>query len=404
MNRWLRVRLQGMMFLQFFVWGSWYVTVGNYMAAHGMSEEIFWAYAVGPIAAIFAPFLLGVIADRYLAAERLLGLLVLAGSIPIYLASTVAEGKGPLFILLLLAHTVCFFPTVGLTSTLIFHHITDRSRQFTGIRVFGTLGWMVAGVTVSYVLAADESALTLRIAAGSSVLFGLYAFTLPHTPPRDATRRLSVRAILGIDALRHMATRPFLVFLLSIFLLSIPLSSYYAYAPIFLNAAGLAHPAFKMAFGQVSEVAVMLVMPFFLIRLGVKALYTVGMTAWLLRFILFGFAAPESAGWLILTGVLLHGICFNFTFVAGLLYTDQQATPEIRGQAQGLMVMVNNGFGLVTGALISGALFNGLVGDQLVAMGRWQLFWAVPGAVVVLVFILFQVLFNPAPHATTGAS
>ncbi len=395
MNRQLRVRLQAMMFLQFFAWGSWYVTIGNYMAAHGMADAIFWAYAVGPISAIVAPFFLGMVADRFFAAERLVTLLTVLGAVPMLAASLISEGRSGLFILLLLAHTLCFFPTVGLTATLAFHHVTDRKRQFTGIRVFGTLGWMSAGVLVSFLLGADRTALPLQIAAGSSIVFGLYALTLPHTPPRGAGGRVGLRQILGLDALRQLSSVPFVVFLLSIFLLSIPLSSYYAYAPVFLNAAGLQNPAFLMSFGQGSEVAIMLTMPFFLTRMSVKSLYTVGMLAWLLRFVLFVLGAPGSSAVLILSGILLHGICFNFTFISGQVYVDQHATPEIRGQAQGLLVMVNNGFGLVTGALISGALFNGIVGEGLAAMTRWQGFWMVPGSVVVLVFVVFQVFFRP---------
>ncbi len=391
----LRLRLRMMMFLQMFSWGAWYATTGNYMASHGMSEAIYWAYTVGPFSAVVAPFFLGVIADRFLPAERLLGVLSIAGSFPMFAASLVPDGRSGIFLALLLMHTLCHFSGLGLTSALAFHHITDRERQFTGIRVFGTVGWMAAGVLVSYVLKADQTPIPLQIAAGSAFLFGLYSFTLPHTPPAASGERFTIRRILGLDALRRLHSRSFAIFLLSIFLLSIPLSTYYAYGPIYLNAAGMSDPAFKMAFNQLSEIVVMFLMPLFLVRLDVKKLYMIGMAAWLLRFSLFGLAAVDGVALLIFTGILLHGICFNFTFISGQIYVDRLATPAIRAQAQGLMVMVNTGLGLMTGAIVSGNLFNLIVGGAIGDLGNWRIFWGIQGAVVVVVLLVFGLFFRP---------
>jgi MFS family permease len=225
LNPWLAVRLSVMMFLQFFIWGSWYVTVGNYMAAIGLSDMIFWAYTVGPLAALVSPFLLGRVADRYFAAEYVLGVLNLVGGLAIGAASIVGGASGVLFVALLLLHTLCFFPTIGLTSTLTFHHINHPEKQFPLIRVFGSLGWILAGVLVSAVLNADETVLPVRIAAIASLAMGLYCFTLPHTPPRAEKGGRSVRDILGLDALKELRTRPFIVFVACELLISIPLST-----------------------------------------------------------------------------------------------------------------------------------------------------------------------------------
>ena len=215
------------MFLQFFIFGSWYVTVGNYMAAIGLSDMIFWAYTVGPLAALITPFILGRVADRFFAAERVLGVLNLVGGIAIGAASFVGGSSGFLFVGLLLLHTCCFFPTLGLTSTLTFHHISHPEKQFPLIRVFGSVGWIVAGVLVSAVLKADETVIPIRIAAIAGLTMGFYCFTLPHTPPTAEKGGRSIRDILGLDALKELNTRPFIVFLICELLISIPLSTYY---------------------------------------------------------------------------------------------------------------------------------------------------------------------------------
>ena len=275
-------RLSIMMFLEFFVWGAWYVTVGNYMAVNGMADLIGNAYSVGPIAAIISPFFLGMIADRYFATERVLGILLILSGIFLGAAPMVVgegEPNGGLFIWMLQLHMLCYMPTLGLTNTLAFSNMTNQEKQFPLIRVFGTIGWIVAGVLVSKFLGADTTALPLQIGGGAAILMGLYSFTLPHTPPPAAGKSVTAREIIGLDALSQLSSSSFWVFLISSFLVCIPLSAYYAFAPVFVAESYVSDPAFQMSFGQVSEVLFMAIMPLCFARLGVKWMLFVGMRA-----------------------------------------------------------------------------------------------------------------------------
>jgi nucleoside transporter len=389
-------KLSIMMFMEFFVWGAWYVTVGNYMAEIGMTGAIYWAYTVGPIGAIISPFFLGMIADRFFATEKVLGVMHILGGIFIFCAPFVAEGgSAPLFIVMLLLHMLCYMPTVGLANTLAFHHLTNQEKEFPMIRVFGTIGWIVANIVVSYVLSADKTPLPLHIAGVAGVLLGLFSFILPHTPPPAAGEKVSARKILGLDALAQLSSRPFIVFIASSFLICIPLAAYYSYAPVFVSASGLSDPAFKMSFGQMSEVIFMLLVPFFFARLGVKWMLLVGMLAWTVRYGLFSIAAPDGIFWMIMTGVILHGICYDFFFVAGQIYVDKKSTASIRGQAQGFLVLVTYGAGMLIGAQTTGWLFNGIVtGSGPEVLLQWQTFWMIPAAFAAVIMVLFALLFN----------
>jgi nucleoside transporter len=298
-----------------------------------------------------------------------------------------------LFVALLLLHTLCFFPTIGLTSTLTFHHINHPEKQFPLIRVFGSLGWILAGVLVRAVLNADETVLPVRIAAIASLAMGLYCFTLPHTPPRAEKGGRSVRDILGLDALKELRTRPFIVFVACELLISIPLSTYYAYAPVYINAAGVEHPAFTMSFGQMSEVVFMFMMPVILIRLGVKPMIVIGFIAWVGRFLLMSFSAPEGVFWMILGGILLHGICFDFVYIAGQIFIDRQVRPAMRGQAQGFLVMMRSGIGLLIGAQASGWLFNRLLDADPLLTHAWRLYWGLPAIFALVLLVGFRFYF-----------
>jgi nucleoside transporter len=387
-----------MMFIQFFIWGAWFVTVGNYMASVGMTDMIYWAYVVGPVGAIVSPFFLGMIADRFFPTEKVLGVLHLIGGVAIFLAPFMAEGElvsAWLFIILLLIHNLCYMPTIGLVNSLTFHHITDQEKYFPVIRVFGTVGWIVAGIFVSGILGADETAIPLRVAAVASLIMGLYSFTLPHTPPPAAGEEVSVRQIIGLDALSKLKSRPFIVFMVSSFLICIPLAVYYAYAPVFVNALEISNPAFKMSFGQMSEVVFIVLMPFFFAFLGVKWMLFIGMLAWVLRYILFALAAPTGILWMVMGGILLHGICYDFFFVAGQIYVDKKATAEIRGQAQGFLVLVTYGVGMLIGAQISGRVFNSVVnGASTEVFQQWQFFWILPAVFAGVILTFFTMLFN----------
>jgi nucleoside transporter len=350
---------------------------------------------VGPIAAIVSPFFLGMVADRFFATERVLGVMHLLAGVSMLLAPAAAGVSPLLFILVLLLHMLCYMPTLGLTNTLAFHNITNQEKQFPIIRVFGTIGWIVANWVVSGWLEADKGPEQFYVTGGACLLLGLFSFTLPHTPPPAAGRQVRVAEVLGFDALRRLSSFPFVVFLLSSFLICIPLAAYYAYAPVFADAAGFEKPAATMSFGQMSEVFFMLVMPLFFVRLGVKWMLLVGMAAWVARYALFAGAAEDGVLWMIFIGILLHGICYDFFFVTGFIYTDKKSTPDIRGQAQGLLVLVTQGAGMLIGAQVSGWLFNRIVGGEGEALRQsYGEFWLMPcvaaGVIMVLFFFLFK--------------
>jgi nucleoside transporter len=393
-NRSLSARLSLMMFLEFFIWGSWYVTVGNYMASVGMTGAIDWAYTVHPIAAIVSPFFLGMVADRFFATEKVLGLMHLFGGAAL-LAAPLFAGSAVGFVGMLLIHSLFFAATMGLANTLAFHNMTDQERQFPLIRVFGTAGWIAAGVVVSGFLHADETPIPLYVGGVAAILLGLYSFTLPHTPPPLADHRPTVREVIGLDALVRLSSRPFWVFIVSSLLICIPLAAYYAYAPVFLNAAGFENPAFTMTFGQVSEVLFMLVMPFLFVRMGVKWMLIGGMLAWVVRYALFALAAPTAVTWMILLGIVLHGICYDFFFVAGQIYVDKQASPAIRGQAQGFVVLVTYGVGMLVGAQVAGWIFDRVVtGEVDQVLPLWGTFWWIPAGFAAVVMLFFALFFR----------
>ncbi|MDA1028409.1 MAG: nucleoside permease [Bacteroidetes bacterium] len=391
----LGARLSVMMFLQFFIWGAWYVTVGIFMGDNGMGDISHWAYTVGPLAAVISPFFLGMIADRYFDVEKVLGVMHLLGGVAI-IAAPFYSGSPVVFIVLLAVHMLCYMPTIGLTNTLAFHNITDQEKQFPLIRVFGTIGWIVAGVMVSLGLKAETTAVPFYVAGGASILMGLFSFSLPHTPPPGAGKgKITAREILGLDAMAKLGSRSFYVFIISSFLICIPLAAYYNFAPIFANDVNLSNVAFKMSFGQMSEVLFMVLMPFFFRRLGVKWMLVVGMGAWVLRYALFAAAAPSSVVWMIMFGVLLHGICYDFFFVTGQIYVDKKSTPEIRGQAQGLLVLITLGLGMLIGAQVSGWLNNLLKdGGETLSAAAWQSFWWIPAAFACLIMVLFIFAFK----------
>ena len=345
-----------MMFIEFFIWGAWYVTVANFMGEIGMTEYIYWAFTVGPIAAIISPFFLGMIADRYFATEKVLGVLHILGGIAMFCAPFVSNSP-VLFIVALGLHMLCYQPTIGLVNTLTFHNIENQEKEFPFIRMFGTIGWIVAGIFVSGILGADKTALPLKVAGIAGIVMGVFSFTLPHTPPPAAGKKATFREIMGVDALKQLSSRPFNVFMISSLLICIPLAAYYSYAQTYLTSAGFEKPGFSLSFGQMSEAIFIVMLPFFFKRLGIKWTLFVGMLAWVLRYALFSLGAADSVFWMIMFGVILHGICYDFFFVTGQIYVDEKATPAIRGQAQGFVVLVTYGIGMLIGAQVTGWLF-----------------------------------------------
>ncbi len=394
----ISIRLSIMMFIQFFVWGAWYVTVGNFMKKYGMADAIGDAYAVGPIAAIVSPFFLGMIADRFFASEKVLGIMHLLGGVVMFCIPLVIKDETAsqsAFVGLLLLHMLFYMPTLGLTNTIAFHHITNQEKQFPLIRVLGTIGWIVAGVLVSKLLHADEKLLQFQITGGASILMGIFSFSLPHTPPPLKGKKMSLGAVIGIDSLKLMKDPSFAIFIVSSFLICIPLSAYYAFAPLFVGATGFKDPAYNMSFGQMSEIFFMLVMPLCFAKLGVKKMLLIGMFAWVARYGLFYLGAEDQIVWMIIGGILLHGICYDFFFVTGQIYVDKVAGDDIRGQAQGFLVFVTYGLGMFVGAKVSGSLFNKMItGEGAELLTQWKEFWLIPCIAAGVVMIVFGLFFK----------
>lgn len=384
-------QLSIMMFLQFFLWGAWYVTMGPYMNSNGMSDSIATAYTVGPIAAIVSPFFLGMVADRFFASERVLAILHILGGACLFLAPMAAQQSSTLFIVMVLAHMLCYMPTLGLTSSLAMHNMTNSEKQFPMIRVFGTIGWIVANLVISQ-MAWDTSANMFYLAGGSAVLLGVFSFFLPHTPAPSKGKPFSINDALGLDSLVLLKRRSFAVFCLCSFLVCIPLSAYYAYAGTFVGEMGIEKIAQTMSFGQMSEILFMLVMPFFFVRLGVKWMLAVGMLAWVLRYALFAMAAPDQVYWMILFGIALHGICYDFFFVTGQIYVDNESGPKIRGQAQGFFVLLTQGLGMLIGAQLMGVIFKQSQNEAGIV--DWKSLWTFPAIFALVVLIIFVLLFK----------
>jgi nucleoside transporter len=403
----IRTKLSTMMFLQFFIWGAWYTTIAVYMTNHGMERLTYWPYTVNPIAAIVAPFFLGLVADRYFATEKVLAVLHILGGF-ILCAVPRFTGSPTTFILLLLVYNLCYMPTLGLANSLAFHHIQSQEQQFPLIRVFGTIGWIVAGLFISWFLGKvlggvpEQTAWPLYTAGIASVLLGLFSFTLPQTPPSARGQPVSLRSIAGLDALKQLGDRPFYVFIAASLLLCIPLAVYYNFTQLFLGAAGVQKIAATQTLGQFSETIFMLLMPLLFLRLGVKKMLIMGMGAWVLRYALFAIAAPSAVFWLIALGILLHGPCYDFFFVTGQIYVDTKSTPAIRGQAQGFLVLVTYGVGMLIGAQVAGRVYNSFLGTATVlTLVQWRSFWILPAAFAAAVLIFFAAFFRaPAREAT----
>lgn len=363
------VKLSVMMFLQFFVWGAWYVTAPNYLGTIGFTGDDFsWTYSVGPIAGILSPFFIGMIADRYFPAQRVLAFLHLLGGVIMILAAGLMEPKvSPALInWVFFGHMLCYYPTLALTNTIAMKNIDNAEKQFPLIRVFGTIGWIMAGLTLSALLW-DKRIEMFYLAGGSAIVLGLFSFSLPSTPP-TVTGKAGIKEVLGLDALVMLKDRSYFVFLLSSMLICIPLAFYYQITSRVVEMAELPI-GLTMSYGQMSEIFFMLVMPFFFVRLGVKWMLAVGMLSWVIRYLLFAFGAPDQVVWMILIGVIIHGICYDFFFVTGQIYTDKKAPEPIRTQAQGMLVLFTLGIGMLVGAQVAGKVESSASPPEVAAYG-----------------------------------
>jgi nucleoside transporter len=398
----IRTRLSVMMFLEFFIWGAWYTTIAVFMQSQGMKTLTHWPFTVNPVAAIVAPFFVGLVADRFFSTERVFGLLHLIGGVLLLIAPRLT-GNPTTFILVLLLYNLCYMPTLGLSSSLGFHHIADQEKDFPKIRVWGTIGWIIAGLFISFGLKSfvgagvqpEQTSLPLISAGVASLVLAAFSFTLPHTPPPARGQAVSARSIIGVDAFTQLGSPSFYVFIASALLICIPLAAYYNFTQLYLEAAQVKNIAATQTLGQMSEMLFMLAMPVLFARWGVKKMLLAGMAAWVLRYALFAGAAPGAVYWMIALGILLHGICYDFFFVTGQIYVDKKSTPGIRGQAQGFFVFVTYGVGMLIGAQVAGNVYNRFLGGApSLALEQWRSFWILPSVFAAVILVFFGLAFH----------
>lgn len=386
-------RLSLMMFLQFFIWGNWSVTLGLVMTQYNMSLLIGDAFSAGPIASILSPFVLGMLVDRFFASQKVMAVMHVAGAAILwFVPQALVAQNGALLIGLLFGYTLCYMPTLALTNNIAFHSLSDKDKTFPVVRVFGTIGWIVAGIFIGVTGISDTTGI-FTLAALCSVILALYSLTLPHTPAPAKGLPVKIRDLFCADAFALLKTRHFFVFSLCATLISVPLGTYYAYTASFLADAGVGDVSTAMSFGQMSEIVFMLVIPFLFRRLGVKYMLLIGMCAWFVRYAFFALGISEEGRFLLYLGILLHGVCYDFFFVVGFIYTDRIAGEKVKGQAQSMIVMFTYGIGMLLGSQISGALYNRLVAGQAVPQA-WVTFWWLPAVAAAVIAAIFLFAFK----------
>lgn len=393
MGIFLRLRLSSMMFLQYFVWSMWYVTMGTYMIANlkAGATDIGSAYANFSIGAIISPFFIGLVSDRFFASQHVLGVLHIIGAIVLFFVGRTADLNA--FWWLILLYTLLYAPTISLSNAVAFRHMENPARQFPAIRVMGTAGWIVAGLLIGY-FGLDGSRLIFQIAAVGSIMLGAMSFALPHTPPL-ASVNTSLQSRLGLDALGLFKNNAFLLFFVVSILICIPLTFYYSFANPFLNDIGVANAAGKMTLGQLSEAAFMLAIPILFARLGVKWMLSLALICWVLRYLLFAFGDAHHSMWMLLVGIALHGACYDFFFVTGQIYTEDVAGKQIKNAAQGLITFATYGIGMFLGSYISGYLTERyvIVGENHTTY-NWESVWLIPAYISAALLVLLLLFFN----------
>jgi nucleoside transporter len=403
-----RLRLSVMMFLQFCVWGSWYVTLSTYLLAiHFDGVSVGGIYSTVNWGAILAPVIAGMLADRFFPAQIVMAVLHLLGACILWWISSITNPTT--FFWTLLLYSICFMPTLGLANAVSFHQMSDPARQFPGVRVMGSIGWIVVGLIVGVAAPAvlghsiENTNLPLRFGALLSAAMGLYCLTLPHTPPGNAGRRPSLFQALGLETLSYMKNRSFAIFILGSLLICIPLSFYYSFANAFLNEAGMQNAAGKMTLGQMSEVLFLILIPFFFVRLGVKKMLLVGMFAWVARYVLFALGNNGTLVSLLYAGIILHGVCFDFFFVTGQIYVDQVVQRTQRASAQGFIHVVTYGVGQLIGSWAAGVVVDHYAyAADATTRHDWEAVWTVPAVMAGVVALLFLLFFQDPPRMAAG--
>ena len=390
----IRLQLSFLFFLEFFIWGAWFVTMGTFLSQEFSASggQLGKAYETQSIGAIIAPFVIGLIADRYFAAQKILGILHLIGAALLFTVSNAESFEG--FYPYIFIYMLLYMPTLALANSVAFNQMKDPSKQFASIRILGSVGWIFAGLTIGYLgwEGTQNLKFTFYMAATASALLGLYSFFLPSTPPRlGSDQSISLREILGLDALALLKDRGFLFFFIASILICIPLAFYYQHANQFLNEVGMEAAASKMILGQISEVLFLLLLPLFIKRYGIKNALIVGIMAWGVRYLLFAYGDSGSQVWMLLFGIILHGICYDFFFVSGQIYTDFKAGETYKSTAQGLITLATYGVGMLIGFRFAGWLTDQYVTET----GHlWQDIWIQPAIFSFVVLTLFLFLFK----------
>jgi nucleoside transporter len=403
MNQTTRIQLSALMFLEFFIWGAWYVTMGTYLdkVLHATGLQVGAAYSAMAIATIISPFFVGMIADRFFAAQKVLGVLHLAGAVLLYELTTL--NNPDTFYWIVLIYALLYAPTLALVNSVAFRQMKDPGKEFASIRVLGTIGWIVTGWLLDKVfkISTDQLGFTFKMAAVASAALGLFSFFLPDTPPKAKGTKSSFAQILGADAFVLFKDRSFSIFFIASVLICIPLAFYYSLTNLYLTDAGMQNVTSNMTFGQFSEAIFILLIPFLFRKLGVKWMIAVGMIAWTLRFLCFGFGNAGSGEWMLFAGIILHGVCFDFFFVTGQIYTDSKAGIKIQSSAQGMITMATYGIGMWIGTLLSG-----YVKDHYTVAGisAWKSIWMVPAAIAFGVLVLFLLFFTDNQRSGARAS
>jgi nucleoside transporter len=400
MNLAIKSRLSLMMFLEFFVWGSWYVTMGTFLGSNLMAkdQDISLAFSTQSFGAIIAPFIVGLIADRYFHAQRILGVIHLIGAGLMYIMYNSTDFNS--FFPFLLAYMILFMPTLALVNSISFNQMKDPAKEFSVIRVWGTIGWITAGLLISFFAWDSQEGLkegllrnTWLMAAIVSLILGFFSFSLPQTPPQaKSIGKIKFSEIMGLDALALLKHRNFAIFFVSSILICIPLAFYYQNVSPFLTEIGVENSTGKIALGQVSEVLFMLALPIFFTRFGIKKTLILAMLAWVLRYVFFAFGNADEGVWMLLVGILLHGVCYDFFFVSGQIYTDSHAGAKFKSSAQGLITLATYGIGMLIGFWAAGLISNHFLDSS--ANHDWKSIWLIPSGISVMVLLFFIALFK----------